>query len=150
MWLIFWVVVFEVMSGAIGYFASPRRDPSWYRSLVKSPLNPPGYVFGIVWPLLYLSLAIFGWSLSSMPQHYDVYKVFWIQMILNWIWSPVFFGYHKIRIAFIIQFLLVVLNAHIIYMLWSAGISNLALLLCPYFAWVSFALYLITYINFHN
>jgi len=150
MWLIIWVVVFEVMSGAIGYFASPRRDPSWYRSLNKSPLNPPGYVFGIVWPILYLTLAIFGWSLSSMPQFSDVYQYFWIQMVLNWIWSPVFFGFHNIRLAFIIQFLLVVLNALIIYTLWLDGATKLALLICPYFVWLSFALYLIAYINVNN
>ena len=151
MWLLLWIVGFELISGIIGYFSNPgSSSTSWYRNLIKSRLTPPGYVFGIVWPLLYLSLAILGWNLSFLPQFNEVYQYFWIQMILNWVWSPVFFNFHFIKLAFLIQLVLVVVNGNIVHMLWISNASNLALLICPYLCWLSFALYLITVINLYN
>ena len=60
--IIVWIVVFELISAAIGFSTRSGMYP-WYTDLKKSSLTPPGYIFSIVWPLLYFSLAIFGYRL---------------------------------------------------------------------------------------
>ena len=79
-----WIIVFELISAAIGFGTSFGMYP-WYIDLKKSSLTPPGYVFSIMWPLLYCSLAILGYRLYKAKNNFIVYKLFklyCIQMIL--------------------------------------------------------------------
>jgi benzodiazapine receptor len=67
---------------------------SWYDELIKSPLNPPGFVFGIVWPILYLLMAIVSFQVSA-----KIWKLFILQLILNAAWSWIFFYFQAPIIA---------------------------------------------------
>ena len=113
----------------------------WYASLKKPSWNPPGWIFGPVWSVLYQMMAVAawlvwgrgGWSKQRRPLF-----VFLAQLALNALWTPLFFGWHRPGLAF----------AEIV-LLWLAIAATMvafrpvsrfaAWLLAPYLAWVSFA-----------
>ena len=141
--IIIWIVVFE----AIGFFLGMLTQAhlySWYEGLNKSALTPPGPVFSIVWSILYALLAIVGWVLwnnrDNIKIKYLIYLYF-IQLVMNWAWTPIFFQLHWLGFSFLWIIVMIFLNAVII-----AGIKNdkkvIALTLTPYFLWLIFAAYL--------
>lgn len=117
----------------------------WYKSLKKSPLNPPSWIFGPVWTFLYALIAysfytyLKGHGSKSVPV--IGISVFAIHMLANFAWAPIFFTLKQPNWAFIdICFMLITL-LYTIY-LFNKRSSKAALLLLPYLAWVSFATYL--------
>ena len=110
----------------------------WYAGLQKPPFNPPNWVFGPVWTVLYILIAIAGWRIWRRDPHGAAMK-FWIaQLALNFIWSPLFFSAHLPGAAFVVIIaLLVVILAVIMLTLDRERVS--AWLLVPYALWVAFA-----------
>lgn len=138
-----WIIVFELISAAIGFSTSSGMYP-WYIDLKKSSLTPPGYVFSIVWPLLYCSLAILGYLLYRKRKNSGIdklFKLYWVQMILNWLWSTIFFNLHLTGIALFILMLIVTINSYIILKLIKLNSRDWYIIL-PYFLWILFATYL--------
>lgn len=126
-----------VMGGGavLGFLFSPD---SWYTGLVKPFFNPPNTIFAPVWTVLYIMIGVAGWRIwSKMPR--SMLMVLWcVQMILNWVWVPIFFGAHNIIAAFfVILLLLFVIVLFIIRAMSRDKIA--AYLFIPYGLWVSFA-----------
>jgi len=131
-------------------FTAPAVQSSWYAEIVKPALNPPSWVFGPVWTTLFALMGIAAflvWS-SYAKSTKDKKKgirvaliLFGVQLVLNTLWSIIFFGLHSPGGALIeIVFLWLAILATIIAF---AKISKpAAWLLVPYIAWVSFAMYL--------
>src|SRR4029079_11645415 len=71
----------------------------WYAGLIKPSFNPPNWVFAPVWTLLYLLIAIAGWRILQRDSRSAAMTAWFIQLGLNFIWSPVFFGAHRIGLA---------------------------------------------------
>lgn len=149
--LILWVAGLLLVSKGLGMLSNAGMQP-WYALLEKSPLTPPGYVFGVVWTLLYITIATAGWYLWSSPKTATLpklKKLFAIQLVLNWAWTPLFFYFHLITvplvclIAIVVFTLALILSARERYPLVS-------FLLLPYFIWLCFATYLNAYIFFVN
>ena len=116
----------------------------WYQGLVKSDLNPPGYVFGIVWPILYLFMGITAW------RTFDTIKnIFYIQLFLNAIWSWLFFSFQLPLISLIDLWLLIFINIRILLMIYKQD-KFAAFLYAPYIMWLLFASYLNLFIVFNN
>jgi len=117
---------------------------SWYDELVKSSLNPPGFVFGIVWPILYILMAIVSFQASE-----KIWKLFIFQLILNAAWSWIFFYFQAPLIALLDITFLIVINLKIMGQLRSFS-TMLFLLYLPYLLWLFFAAFLnisIIYLN---
>ena len=129
----------------VGSLASTNTGTdSWYLGLVKSNLNPPGYVFGIVWPILYLLMGITIW------RTYNVIKnLFYVQLFLNAIWSWLFFSFHLPLIALLDVWLLIFINLKILLLI-SKEDKLAAFLFAPYIMWLFFASYLNLYIVINN
>ncbi|MGZ3633355.1 MAG: TspO/MBR family protein [Parachlamydiaceae bacterium] len=119
----------------------------WYHHLNKPIGTPPEFVFPIVWTLLYILMAIavtFVWSSESSNKRVAIF-FFILQLALNFSWSFIFFGLRSPGLAIIDLFLL-----------WNAILGTLftfkehssigCFLLLPYFAWVSYAIYLNVFI----
>ena len=125
---------------------------NYYRNLKKSPLTPKDYVFGVVWPILYLLLIYYFISLIT---HKNCVKIcvpiipFLIQMVLNLSWSPVFFRYKKIRLALLINIAMIILTLITMYLNLRID-AKLNYLLIPYLGWITFAAYLNGYIVWYN
>ena len=129
----------------VGSFASANTGTDlWYQGLIKSDLNPPGYVFGIVWPILYLLMGITAWRTFEI-----IKNLFYIQLFLNAIWSWLFFSFHLPLISLIDIWLLIYINIKIV--LKVLKMDKLATLLyTPYILWLLFASYLNLFIVMNN
>jgi benzodiazapine receptor len=137
------IIVFAV--GFIGTLFTISQIPTWYASLVKPTWAPPNWIFGPVWTTLYILIGValfLVWreGINRKDVKWAI-VIFAVQLILNLLWSVVFFGYHSLLGGLIV-----------IVMLWIAILSNIivfyhvsrpaGLLLVPYLVWVSIAGYL--------
>ena len=127
-----------------GLSSSNTADDIWYQELTKSSLNPPGYVFGIVWPILYLFMSI-----STYRAFEKIYKIFFVQLFFNTIWSWLFFAFHLPLIALFDIWLLIFINIKILLLILKED-KLTAVLHTPYIMWLFFASYLNLFIVFNN
>ena len=106
--------------------------------LVKPALFPPKILFPIVWSILYLLMTI---SLNITTRNNKLYKIYSIQLILNSLWSPIFFGFKLYLLSAIILILLII---SVIIMIYQMIMENkvAGYLQIPYLLWLLFALYL--------
>ena len=120
------------------------NSDTWYVDLIKSPLNPPSYVFGIVWPILYALMAFVSFKSAD-----KIWTLFIPQLILNAAWSWIFFYMHAPVLALINISILIFLNQKILAIL-SNESRALFWLYLPYVLWLTFAAFLNASIVFLN
>ena len=128
--------------GISGAFFTAKAIPSWYKKLKKPSFNPPNWIFGPVWTLLYTLMGIVLyrlWQLEpSTAGRSLVLMFFFVQLGLNAIWTPLFFGLKALWPAFVeILFMLAAILATTYQLTQVDGLS--AWLMLPYLLWVSFA-----------
>jgi len=130
---------------AIGFVASLFTRPqiaSWYVSLKKPSFNPPNWAFPVAWTILYILIAISAYLVWKRRNRAVTYKttagIYFVQLLLNFSWSIIFFGMHQVFGALVIIGLLwisIIFNIR-----WFGKFSKAAAwLLVPYILWVSFA-----------
>lgn len=120
-------------------------DYIWYFSLTKPYLTPPAWIFAPVWSFLYLTIA-FSFVLYFLKKDENKglgYLYFLVQMILNLIWTPVFFGTKNILLALIVIILMDIFIILTIKKFYEVR-KFAGLILIPYLIWTLFA----TYLNF--
>jgi tryptophan-rich sensory protein len=128
-------------AAAVGGLVTSGSVHSWYPILVKPSWNPPSWVFGPVWTALYTMMAVAAWLVcrrAGWGGAKPALVLFAVQLVLNAAWSPLFFGWHRIGLAFVD-----------IVLLWAAIVATTVAfwrvttlagwLFVPYLAWVSFA-----------
>jgi translocator protein len=133
------VAVFFVAVVGIGLLVGFLTRPGeWYDGLVKPPFNPPSWVFGPVWTILYVLIALAGWRIWRAAPRSRAMMLWIAQMVLNWLWSPTFFGAEAPWFAFAV---IIALLAVIIAFMGSAWRHDrlAVLLFAPYASWVAFA-----------
>ncbi|MCZ4346064.1 TspO/MBR family protein [Devosia neptuniae] len=132
------VVFIVVVIGVGGLIGSQSTPGAWYESLNKPPFNPPNWIFGPVWSTLYLMIAVAGWRIWMLAPASTAMKLWFAQMIFNWIWSPVWFIGEMLWPAFaIITVILVLIVAFILVARQRDTVA--AWLFVPYAVWVGFA-----------
>ena len=121
----------------------------WYQSLVKPSFNPPNWIFAPVWSILYVMIGFTG--ARTFLDHRDTTAMrFWVaQMIFNFAWSPLFFGFREIAMALIVIIALLISIVGFIVVSRKQDILS-ALLFVPYLDWVAFATLLNTSIFLMN
>ena len=141
----FTLIVAVILAAALGSMASTSASTdSWYLLLNKSELNPPSYVFGIVWPILYILMMV-----SAFLAYKKVFSIFIIQLFFNAAWSWLFFGFQMPLIALLDIYLLIAINIYILNLMYKE--NKLAFFLfIPYVIWISFASYLNLFIVINN
>lgn len=141
------IVFFQAMGGLMGWITAQGVD-SWYQTLQRSPLNPPDFVFGIVWTGLYLLLGIAFWLVWQKPRtraRAIAMGLFLFHMILNWAWSPLFFAFHAVGASVLVILLMIFTAAMLLWLLWPLD-RRAALVFVPYIGWLGFAGHLSHYI----
>lgn len=134
--LLIFIFVVEGVGMMIGLSFAPGE---WYAQLTKPPFNPPDYLFGIVWPLLYLLVAIAGWRVFT--RRISGWG-FWVaQMVLNWAWTPLFFGLNLIFWGIWVVLAAFLLSLAFIAATWKSD-KIAAWSFIPYTGWLGFALLL--------
>ena len=120
---------------AIGYLTAPGE---WYAGLAKPSFNPPGWVFAPVWTVLYGLIAVAGWRSFVRDRAGWPMRLWWAQLALNFLWSPVFFAAHRIGLALLVILLLLAAILAFVAASWRRD-RIAAWLFAPYAAWVAFA-----------
>lgn len=113
----------------------------WYATLEKPSWNPPGWVFGPVWTVLYTLMAIAAWLVwkqGGFRVQRVALSLFLLQLLLNGLWSPLFFGLQNPGLALVDLGLLWLAILTTLMWFWQVSVPAGALLL-PYLAWVTFA-----------
>jgi tryptophan-rich sensory protein len=139
--LILFIAVCE-LAGILGSLFTTPSIPGWYAGLIKPSFNPPNWVFAPVWTTLYALMGIAAWLVYERRRPGAGVKralsVFAAQLIVNVLWSIMFFGAHQILGAFVLIVALWILIAATIQQFGKIAKPAAALLL-PYILWVSFA-----------
>ena len=140
--LIFPLVFLALVLG--GLASSNTSTDLWYQSLNKSDLNPPGFVFGIVWPILYILMSISAYRTFS-----ETGRIFFIQLVFNTAWSWMFFAFHMPFLALLNIWMLIYWNTSLAFKMIKIDKLS-AILYSPYVIWLIFASYLNLFIVINN
>ena len=135
------VVIWILIAFSAGWFGSQFPPGQWYDTLVKPAWNPPGWVFGPVWTLLYFLMGLSAWLIwrqGGLQSNLLPLGVFMLQLVLNALWSWLFFGQQLIGVAFIELILLIAAIVATIILFWPRNMTA-ALLLAPYLLWTLYA-----------
>ena len=132
-------VIAALTVGASGALFTEPSIPTWYAHLAHPAIAPPNWVFAPVWTTLYVAMAYAAWRVWCVTGLRSLeMAAFAVQLALNFAWSAIFFGLHRIGAAFVE---IILLDLAILYTLllfwrrdWIAG-----LLMVPYLAWTGFA-----------
>lgn len=125
----------------VGTMATTPNIPTWYATIEKPFFNPPNWIFGPVWTILYVLIGIslyLLWTHETNKSKTHVYLIFIGQIWLNALWSLVFFGLHQVWFAFGIIVLLLTGIIALMRAYWPFS-RVAAYLLIPYLLWVLFA-----------
>jgi tryptophan-rich sensory protein len=140
----FLALVFAI--SALSSWVTMPAVAGWYQTLHKAPWNPPDWVFGPVWTLLYLMIALAGWHVWNRLSaatftgrlRHPVMRPYWLQLMCNFLWSMLFFGMAQPLLAAIdigLMIIAIALNMRTFYGMDKMG----AYLLAPYLLWVLYA-----------
>ena len=138
--LVVWLVICFA-APAVGAGAMSGGGGGWYAALAKPVWTPPAWVFGPVWTLLYVLMALGAWLVWLRPAsrcRTVALSAFLLQLALNAAWTPIFFGAQRIGWAMVVLAMLWVALLVTVVLFWRvralAGVSQL-----PYLLWVSYA-----------
>jgi benzodiazapine receptor len=138
------LAIFLLLTTGVGWLAAQVTWPAlgWYAELNKPRFTPPDRVFGPVWSVLYLLMALAGWRVwkakLNRAQIGPALAMFFVQLALNALWSPVFFGAKRPDVAFLV----------ILMLLGALGVTSMQFfrvdrvagwMLAPYLVWVAYA-----------
>ena len=143
------IILITFVASGIGSFVTSSFKEPWYSEILLPSFNPPSWVFGPVWTILYIFMSVAAWSAWNKTSKKKILQIYFIHLFFNSIWSIIFFGFHQIFIA------LVDLGIILIFIIWLMKIyyqlNKISfLLMIPYLLWSSYALILngtIFYLN---
>ncbi|HIH32055.1 TPA: tryptophan-rich sensory protein [Candidatus Woesearchaeota archaeon] len=132
-------IVICLLMGFIAGMSTSKSIDSWYSKIKKPSFNPPNWIFGPVWTILYVLMGISLYLMwTSKIDNRLAIMFFVIQLVLNFLWSYLFFSMHNPLLAFIDIALLWIMI--ILTMIYAYPVSQTAsLLMIPYILWVTFA-----------
>lgn len=123
-----------------GFVTQDAVQSAWYVSLIKPSFQPPSWIFGPVWTVLYFMIGVAGYRLLQC-KNCRLFLLFCVQLILNLVWSWLFFGLQRIDLALIDLALLFIAVATLCLMLVKQNVRIMWWLI-PYMLWLTFALVL--------
>lgn len=135
--LIGWILLCSLA----GLFGAQFEPGTWYQLLTKPLWTPPNWIFPIVWPILYILMGIAAWLLWKMKSTTSLrteFTWFFVQLVLNALWSWIFFGLHLIGTGLAEILLLWISILFTTLLFWKKN-RIAGILLLPYLLWVGYA-----------
>jgi len=127
--------------GALAGLSTASSVGGWYRTIAKPSWNPPSWVFGPMWTLLYASMGVAAWRVwrpAGFAAAKGALTLFFVQLAVNGLWSPIFFAWHRPDLALVdIGILLALVAATLVAFRRHDRIAGG--LFVPYLLWVAFA-----------
>jgi translocator protein len=147
------LIIFILIPLAIGLVSGilTGNSMSMYNNLNQPALSPPGWIFPVVWTILYILMGVSSYLIATSPSQkkQEALLLYAIQLFLNFIWSPIFFGLGNYFLAFLVLLLLWYVIVKMIRAFFRID-PTAALLQIPYLLWITFAGYLNLAIIFLN
>lgn len=138
-------IVVCLLTGLLGSLVTADSVSTWYAELSRPSFTPPGWAFGVVWPILYVMMGISAflvWNAGIDKKHVKTaLAVFAFHLLLNGLWTPIFFGLHMLLLALVEIILLWLALLITISYFWKIS-KPAAILLFPYILWLTFAVIL--------
>ena len=132
-------IIFVVVVVALGALIGVNNVPGeWYQSLQKPPFNPPNWIFGPVWTTLYVMIGIAGGRTWIMRPAGTRMRLWFTQLVLNFLWSPIFFGLQSPTGALVIIVPMLICVLAFIALTYSRDRISMWLFV-PYALWIAFA-----------
>jgi tryptophan-rich sensory protein len=135
------VPAIELLGGLSGWISNSGYGNAWFDALQKPSFMPPGAAFGIVWPILYACLGVAVAMIHALPpsdRKRRALILFYVQLALNFVWSPIFFALHDMRTAQIVIIMMIALAAGAAGQFFRLRAAA-GYLMIPYLAWLIFA-----------
>jgi len=132
------------LAGIIGSVFTLASVPTWYQDLVKPVWNPPSWIFGPVWIILYVLMGIAAylvWQQKDVAGAKLALSIYGVQLVFNALWSIIFFGLKNPGFAFIEIIVLLGLIIITTILFWRIN-TWAGILFLPYILWTSFAVFL--------
>lgn len=148
--LIILILVTELVGLLANFFAGDIKQI--YLLLNKPMIAPPSFIFGIIWPILYLLIAIAVYMVYESEKTYDRKKaihMYWLQLFVNFVWPIVFFRFLMLKEAFVIILILDILVLITTKLFYKIN-KNTIYFMIPYVLWLFFATYLNLWIALFN
>ena len=136
--MIFLIFIPLIIGFAIGMTSKPDE---WYFKLNKPALNPPGYIFSIAWSILYLLIGI-SYYLALKDKNYIYWIIPLLNLVFNYLYTPMIFKYHKLFESAFIAFLTLITAIIVAILFYNYQNYLSSYLLIPYILWLIFANYL--------
>ncbi len=140
-WALVIIPVVMLLGSAAGLLVESGNENRWYQMLQQPAIQPPGWAFGVVWPILYFLMGLAAAMVAAArgaQWRGPALAAFAVQLALNLCWSPLFFGMHQVTAAFWLL-LAILVAASVTAWLFSKVRVIAAWLLAPYLAWLTFA-----------
>ncbi len=140
-WSLFIVPLVLFLGLFSGTISGSGEDNAWFAELIKPAAQPPGWLFGVIWPILYLMIAFaFAMILNARGAkgRGPAIALFVLQLLLNFAWSPLFFGQHQVTSAFYLIVIILILAVATTFAFGRVRKAS-AWLMVPYLAWLCFA-----------
>lgn len=134
-------IILPLALGAIAGMFTSQSVPEWYETLNRPSFNPPNWIFGPVWTILYILMGIslfLIWKQNSSKERNLAILIFLSQLMLNFFWSFIFFYFNMIGFA-LIEIILLWINIVIMIVLFYKIKPIAAYINIPYLLWVTFA-----------
>ncbi len=143
------IIIITFVASGIGSFVTSSFKEPWYSEILLPSFNPPSWVFGPVWTILYIFMSVAAWSAWKKAPEKKILQIYFVHLFFNSIWSVLFFGFHQIFIA------LIDLAIILIFIIWLMKIyyqlNKISfLLMIPYLLWSFYALVLNANIYYLN
>ena len=140
--LLIFIVSAELV-GVLSAVVSGGNFKAFYSSLNQQPFAPPAWLFPVAWGILYALMGISAFLIdeSGHDLKQKALVIYWVQLFINFLWSPVFFGLKSLTGAVVVIVLLLMAVSVMILTFWKIRKSS-AYLNIPYILWVAYATYL--------
>ena len=135
------ILLITFLASGIGGFTTATYKEPWYSQIILPSFNPPSWVFGPVWTVLYILMSVAIWRIWINYYDNKILNLYFLHLFFNMIWSVIFFGFHQIGLALIDLVLILIFILLLMKIYYSKDKISFSLMV-PYFLWSSYALVL--------
>ncbi len=135
---LFLLFLITFMASAIGGFTTASFKEPWYSEIILPSFNPPSWVFGPVWTILYIMMSLAIWKIWIKTFNQKILKIYFVHLFFNSTWSIIFFGFHQIGLALVNLFIILIFIILLTRNYLKLDKTSFYLML-PYFFWSSYA-----------
>ena len=143
------IILITFVASGIGSFVTSSFKEPWYSEILLPSFNPPSWIFGPVWTILYIFMSIAAWSAWMKTADKKILQIYFVHLFFNSIWSVIFFGFHLIFIALIDLIIILIFITWLMKIYYQVDKISF-LLMTPYLLWSSYALILNANIYYLN